>query len=138
MPNYIAVIHKDADSDYGVSFPDFPGCITAGSTVDEAKDMAHEALSLHVKGMLEDGDALPEPTTLENIINDPDFTDVVAFFVIPVEDKQFKTVRVNITISENVLHIINRAAKKRHMSRSAFLAAAAQQYISSPENGLQR
>lgn len=138
MPNYIAVIHKDADSDYGVSFPDFPGCITAGSTVDEAKDMAHEALSLHVKGMLEDGDALPEPTTLEDIINDPDFTDVVAFFVIPVEDKQFKTVRVNITISENVLHIINRAAKKRHMSRSAFLAAAAQQYISSPENGLQR
>ena len=36
MRNYIAILHKDKDSDYGVSFPDFPGCITAGSTLDEA------------------------------------------------------------------------------------------------------
>ena len=36
MQSYIALIHKDADSDYGVSFPDLPGCITAGTTLDEA------------------------------------------------------------------------------------------------------
>ena len=40
MPNYIAVVHKEPASDYGVSFPDFPGCITAGKTIDEAKDLA--------------------------------------------------------------------------------------------------
>ena len=40
MPNYIAVVHKEPDSDYGVSFPDFPGCITAGKTIDAAKDLA--------------------------------------------------------------------------------------------------
>ena len=59
MTSYVAVIHKDADSDYGVSFPDFPGCISAGSSVDEARDMAREALALHVHGMQEDGEAIP-------------------------------------------------------------------------------
>jgi predicted RNase H-like HicB family nuclease len=44
MRYYIAVIHKDADSDFGVSFPDLPGCITAGRTLDEARVMAAEAL----------------------------------------------------------------------------------------------
>ncbi len=44
MDSYIAVIHKDPDSDFGVSFPDFPGCITAGATIDKVKDMAHKAL----------------------------------------------------------------------------------------------
>jgi predicted RNase H-like HicB family nuclease len=49
MANYIGVVHKDSKSDFGVSFPDFPGCITAGKSIDEAKDMAHDALSLHMK-----------------------------------------------------------------------------------------
>ncbi len=33
---YIAYLHKDRKSDFGVSFPDFPGCITAGKTLDES------------------------------------------------------------------------------------------------------
>jgi len=45
MANYIAIVHKEAESDFGVSFPDFPGCITAGKDIDEAKDMAHHAKS---------------------------------------------------------------------------------------------
>ena len=48
---YTGLIHKDPDSDYGVSFPDLPGCITAGHTVEEAREMAAEALALHL-GML--------------------------------------------------------------------------------------
>ncbi len=48
MTNYIAVIHKDLDSDYGVSFPALPGCVTAGSTIQEAQKMALEALALHL------------------------------------------------------------------------------------------
>jgi len=47
--DYIAIIHKEADSDFGVSFPDFPGCITADLTLDEAKDMALEALAGHIE-----------------------------------------------------------------------------------------
>jgi predicted RNase H-like HicB family nuclease len=63
MAHYIALIHKDADSDYGVSFPDFPGCITAGATLDEARAMAAEALAMHIEGLGEDGEAIPEPSS---------------------------------------------------------------------------
>jgi hypothetical protein len=40
MANHIAIVHKEPESDFGVSFPDFPGCITAGGNIDEAKDTA--------------------------------------------------------------------------------------------------
>lgn len=59
--NYIAIVHKDDGSDYGVSFPDFPGCVSAGSTLAEAHEGAAEALMLHIKGMQEDGEPIPEP-----------------------------------------------------------------------------
>ena len=48
---YPALIHKEEHSDYGVSFPDFPGCITAGETLEEAYQMAEEALQVHIEGM---------------------------------------------------------------------------------------
>jgi hypothetical protein len=44
--DYIAYRHKDRKSDFGVSFPDFPGCITAGRTLEEARRRAAEALGL--------------------------------------------------------------------------------------------
>jgi len=62
MRNYTAVIHKEKNSDYGVSFPDFPGCVTAGSTLEEVKNMASEALEFHIEGMTEDGELIPEPS----------------------------------------------------------------------------
>jgi predicted RNase H-like HicB family nuclease len=58
---YIGLIHKDRDSDFGVSFPDFPGCVTAGSTIEEAFEMAKEALAGHIEVMLEEGMVIPDP-----------------------------------------------------------------------------
>ena len=131
MTNHIAVVHKDPNSDFGVSFPDFPGCITAGNTIDEAKDMASDALTLHIKGMLEDGDKIPTPSTLEAIIADPDYSDAVAILVVSVSDPKTRSVRVNITVPEGVLHQIDAIARKRGMSRSSFLVHAAQNAIKS-------
>ncbi|MCF8079646.1 MAG: type II toxin-antitoxin system HicB family antitoxin [Desulfobacterales bacterium] len=125
MGNYIAIVHKEAKSDFGVSFPDFPGCITAGRDIDEAKDMAQDALVLHIKGMLEDGEQLPAPSRLEDIMADPDYTDATAYLVVSVPDAKPRTVRVNITLPEMALKQIDAAAKKRGMSRSSFLVHAA-------------
>jgi predicted RNase H-like HicB family nuclease len=61
MATYIALLRKDETSDDGVNFPDFPGCVTAGGTLDEARRMAAEALDLHVAGLLEDREAVPPP-----------------------------------------------------------------------------
>ena len=72
MANFIAIVHKDASSDFGVSFPDFPGCVTAGQNIDEAKDMAQDAIALHIQGRLEDGERLPAPSKLEEIMADND------------------------------------------------------------------
>jgi len=129
MANYIAIVHKEAKSDFGVSFPDFPGCITAGKDIDEAKDLAQEALLLHVQGMLEDGEQLPAPSRLEDIMSDPDSADAIAYLVISVPDTKPRTVRVNVTVPEMTLRQIDIAAKKRGMSRSSFLIHAAQNAI---------
>jgi len=131
MANYIAIVHKDADTDFGVSFPDFPGCITAGQNVDEAKDLAQEALVLHIQGMIEDGDPLPKPSNLEDIMADTDYADAVAYLVVSVPDTKPRTVRVNITVPEMTLKQIDAAAKKRGMSRSSFLVHVAQNAIHS-------
>lgn len=78
---YLAIVRKSPESDYGVDFPDLPGCISAGSTLDEAREMARESLALHIQGMLEDGDILPEPTYLLPATLD----EVVAALVVEVE-----------------------------------------------------
>lgn len=79
MPQYIALLRKDPESDFGVDFPDFPGCVSAGRTLDEARQMAQEALDLHVEGMIEDGEPLPEPSSLESVMEDPTNREAVAF-----------------------------------------------------------
>jgi predicted RNase H-like HicB family nuclease len=134
MSNYIAIVHKDPKSDFGVSFPDFPGCVTAGENIDEAKDMAQEALTLHIQGMIEDAEELPAPSKLEEIMADPDFAEAVAYLVVDVPDAKPRTVRVNITIPEMTLKQIDAAAKKRGMSRSSFLVHAAQNAIQSNQS----
>ena len=81
MRNYIALIHKDAASDFGVSFPDLPSCVTAESSLDEARDFASEALASHLAGLAEDGEAVPEPSSLEAIMGDAENRDGVAILV---------------------------------------------------------
>lgn len=124
MRQYIALIHKDADSDYGVSFPDLPGCVTAGRDLDEARAMAQEALALHLEGLAEDGEALPEPSPLEAVMSDRANRDAVAFLV-PAPSAATKAIRVNVTIPEDVLGEIDRHAEREGMTRSGFLVKAA-------------
>ena len=105
MASYIALLRKEAKSDYGVNFPDFPGCITAGSTLEEARILAKEALDAHVALMLEDGDPLPEPSTLDRIIADKENRDALPFLV----DLSLpgKVVRINITVPQQDLDVID-------------------------------
>lgn len=136
MANYIAVIHKEPASDFGVSFPDFPGCVTAGRSIDDAKDMAQDAISLHIKGMLEDGESIPAPSKLEDIMDDPDYADAAAVIIVTVSDAKPRSVRVNITVPEDMLRKIDSMAKKKGMSRSAFLVHAAQSAITPGSDSL--
>ncbi|WP_454685540.1 type II toxin-antitoxin system HicB family antitoxin [Agrobacterium leguminum] len=129
MRNYIGLIHKDADSDYGVSFPDFPGVATAGTDLDDARRMAEEALALHVEGMIEDGEAIPEPSSLDTVMAAPENRDGVAILV-ALRTESKKSVRLNITLPEDVLKEIDAFAESRGLTRSGFLARAAKHEMS--------
>lgn len=124
MRQYIAIIHKEPESDYGVSFPDLPGCVTAGATLDEARDMAAEALAFHLEGLAEDGEPAPEPSSLEAVMADPDNRSGVAILV-PAPPAAPKFVRVNVTMPEDVLAAIDAYAQEHGLTRSGFLTTAA-------------
>ena len=79
--DYVAIIHQDPDSDFGVGFPDFLGCITAGRTPDEAKALALEALTGHIGVRREAGEPVSALSTLDEVMDDPRFHDGVAFLV---------------------------------------------------------
>lgn len=81
MTNYIGIVHKDEGSDFSVAFPDFPGCVTAGRDLAKLKRMAEEALAFHIEGMLEDGEVIPEPSSLEDVMRDQDNRDGVPILV---------------------------------------------------------
>ena len=123
--DYIALLRKETDTDYGVDFPDLPGCTTTGSTLDEAKEMAAEAIAFHIEGLIEDGEGIPAPSSLEEIMADKANKDAVAFLV-PYQSSE-KAVRVNITLPSSLLKRIDRQSGER--GRSGFLAAAAEKEL---------
>ena len=70
MAGYIALVHKDEGTSYGVSFPDLPGCISAGATFEEAVANAAEALTAHLALMRADGDTIPAPRSFDELKRD--------------------------------------------------------------------
>jgi hypothetical protein len=86
--------------------------------------MAAEALALHLRGMAEDGEAVPEPSSLEEIMSDQENRDGVAILV-TAPQQTAKSIRINITIPSDVLEEIDRYAEREGFTRSGFLAQAA-------------
>ena len=134
MRHYIALIHKDAHSDYGVSFPDIPGVITAGSSLDEARKLATEALAFHLQGLAKDGEAVPEPSTLEEIMAIAENKDGVAV-LIDAPAAEVKSVRVNVTLPADVLGEIDKYAEREGFTRSGFLVQAAKKAMAASAAG---
>lgn len=128
MASYIALIRKGTKRTYGVDFPDFPGCVTAGRTLDDARALATEALAFHIDGMVEDGEALPEPSTLETVIADLANKNAIAV-IVDVPDRATRTVRINMTVGAADLKAIDAHAEARGLTRSGFLVRAAKAAI---------
>lgn len=126
MRDYIALVRKQADGDFGVEFPDFPGCITASLTLEDARHMAAEALLLDVEGMMEDGDSIPKPSGLGEILTDPRYGNAAAV-LIDVPTRRPRSYRVNISVPEDVLQAIDRVTD----NRARFLTDAARERLHS-------
>lgn len=127
---YSIVIHKDQDSDYGVTFPDIPGCFSAGSSIDEAISQAQEAAECHIEGLLLDSEPIPVSSSIENHKNNPDYQDGTwALIEVDISKLSLKSKRVNISIPERLLNTIDHFAKNHGETRSGLLAHAATEYM---------
>jgi predicted RNase H-like HicB family nuclease len=115
---YPAIIER-GDHGFGVYFPDLPGCVSAGSTVQEAALGAEEALNGHLSIAAEHGDTLPDPSELD-VISPIDGSEEVGRILVRGE-RPGRAVRVQVSIDEGLLARIDRVAR----NRSRFLADAA-------------
>ncbi len=129
--HYSVVVHKDKESDYGVIVPDIPGCVSAGNTYEEALLSAREAIECHIEGLLTDGEALPLTTDIELHLNNPNYADGIWGIVeIDLSQLSGKAKRINITLPEKVLTLIDLYTKNHKIkNRSALIADATMSYI---------
>ncbi len=123
---YVAVVERGADG-FGVFFPDVPGCVSAGATAQEAAANAEEALHGHLTLALENGEDLPEASPLDAIAVDPEVDEVARVLV--RFDVPARSVRVNITLSEDLLAAVDKFAKGHGFTRSGLLAQAVREHI---------
>ncbi|WP_297828709.1 type II toxin-antitoxin system HicB family antitoxin [uncultured Desulfovibrio sp.] len=135
MKTYFAAFIP-SDGQWAVLFADFE-LSTQGDTLGEAFAAAQEALHGRVKCMMEDGEALPEPSDMVQARSriahwcaeeDLPLPEGTLFQMVPCEEVSTRLVRVNVSFPESVLERIDAKAKLAGMTRSGFLAVAAQRY----------
>ena len=132
--HYVAFIHKDPGSAYGVSFPDVPGCYSAGDTLQEATQNAVEGLGSFVRWLEADGDPVPAPRTPDEIMADPSLAEeregaIIA--LVPLVRDLGSTTRINVSLDLGLLEAIDGEARARKQTRSAFIASAVRKELTS-------
>ena len=116
---YVSFIHQDADSGYGISFPDFPGCVSVGETVDDAVRHGCDALAFHAEGLSDDGEPIPPPRSIEAIKSNPELKDWrrdADIVLVPLLLDRGSSKRVNISLDRSLLETIDNEAKQRRMT----------------------
>lgn len=134
MTHYIAALEPDRHGGFGVFFPDLPGLASAGDSQEKAISAAVEALAGHIAALRDDGDKVPAPRTLDALRKDKRVSadlDGCIIAAIPLLDSGGAQTRVNISASRREIETIDAAAKRRGLTRSAFLIEAARQKIES-------
>lgn len=124
---YIGLAEKVSDG-YSIFFPDYPGCGSAGATLEESRRNAREALISHIELMLEGNEPISKPSPLDDIMKLPEATNCIPL-IISIVSPSGKSQRINITIDSGLLNAIDIAAAIQHKSRSALLAEAAQKLL---------
>jgi predicted RNase H-like HicB family nuclease len=145
MQRYIALVDREERKGravWGVTFPDFPGCVAVGESFQDAVDSAAEALRFHVEGLLSDGAAIPSPCELEAIAADPEWGEdlraAAVTCLVPLLPPSEGPERVNISIDGGLLREIDSAAEALGSTRSGFLADGARDRLEALAIGIKR
>lgn len=130
MSRYIALIEHDIDG-YGASFPDCPGCVAQGATLDETLILAAEALAEWMTDRRSDGLSPVAASTLSDIAALPDVRLAIEsgalLLGVPLLLDEGRAVKANLSLDAGLLAAIDKAAEQRGVTRSAYLASAARQ-----------
>ena len=119
---YIAIVHKDADSDYGITMPDFPGCFASAVSLEDISKSVQEAVELWAEN-----ENITPPIALElsSVKKLEEAQDAMFYLVdISFDFLEDKVVPVNISMPIYMRNRIDKMAKVRGLSRSAFLLKA--------------
>lgn len=125
--SYLAILEPSTDG-FGVYFPDLPGCISFGTTIEDARNNATEALELHIYGMEKDSDILPEPSKsfpLEELSSDNIIVSITIFPDVVRNEMDNKRVKTNVTIPAWLKEI----AEERGVNYSRLLETALIEYL---------
>jgi len=127
---YPILIHKDPDSDYGVTVPDLPRCFSAGKDIKEAIKNAREAIECHIDGLLADNDPIPLRKSIEEHLENPDYSGgVLAMVEVDLSGLGGKTTRINISLPARFLRQIDEYTHQHGGNRSGFLVDAAMSFM---------
>ena len=123
---YPAIFAKESDSSYSVRFPQLDGCFTQGDTMDDALRMAEDAMALHLFGMEEDGEDIPE-AVFDNIATEEGEIVVrVVAWMTPFRDEMYnRAVKKTLSIPA----WLNAEAEKRNVNFSHVLQAALKDHL---------
>lgn len=118
MTQFIAVVHKDPDSAYGVHFPDAPGCFSAADTADELLPNAVDALSLWFEDQ-----PLVQPSDFEVVRGAvaEDLAEGAFLISVPYVERPTRPVKVNLSLEAGVVEAIDEMASLRKQTRSALI-----------------
>lgn len=130
---FIGILEKEPDTLFGIWFPDLPGCTSAGETADEALQNATKAVRLWAESALDDGETIPQPRPLDDLLQDADVKESLkagaTTTLVPLYLSSGRTTRVNISVDTGYLAAIDDAAAQFGQSRSAFILDAAREKI---------
>lgn len=107
------------DGEYGVVFPDLPGCLAMGYTIDEALLDAERAIRQWMDAAEERGILIPDPSLLEDV-EVPDGSALTSVLLVRAPRKR-PTVRVNLVLDADIADTITSEAKRRGMTRKAYV-----------------
>lgn len=110
-----------------ILFPDLPGCLPCADTMEEAFKNAKEALQLHLYGMEEDGEPIPEPSKIENLPR----TDNQLVAMIDVWMPSFREKMLNKSTNKTVTlpRWLDLLAKQNHVNYSRLLQSSLKEYL---------
>lgn len=124
MASYTALIDGKAGA-YGVAFPDLPGCAAMGATIDEAIFNASDAMRDWVDATLARGGEVPGPRKIEELLIDPEVSEALGegalLRSVPLVKESGRPVKANLSIDAGILSAIDAEAKRRKLTRSAFI-----------------